>query len=205
MKRCAFGFDCGAMFLQPGLLPKDCPNLFTCKGLPNLPLDIQTRLRRAIGTEGDHTIEDIALFSSEAARLMLLMRGNSQTPNSLGAIAAIDALQATLAQMRNQLNNYGATTYIAPTNVEAHTYSVKRPSGSYQYNKLTALEAIFEPSERTEKVKVIHLSHDSDPRNTEAKAGIERRNKLLQLTAKLNAFEQSIREVLANLQQFSVG
>lgn len=199
MKRCTFGFDCAAMFLEPGLLPKDCPNLFTCKGLPNLAPDTQARIRRVMGLEGDRTLEILALYSNEAARLMLLMRGNSQTPNSLGAIAAIDQLQATLTRMRNQLDNYGPTTYIAPTNVEAHTYSVKRPSGSYQYNKLTALEAIFEPSERTEKVKVIHLSHDDDPRNTEAKAGIDRRNKILQLAAKLNAFEQSVREVLANL------
>ncbi len=199
MKRCTFGFDCGAMFLEPGLLPKDCPNLFNCKGLPNLSPDTQARIRRVMELDGDRTLEIIALYSNEAARLMLLMRGNPQTPNSLGAIAAIDTLQATLTRMRNQLDNYGTTTYIAPVNTEAHTYSVKRPSGNYQYNKLTATDAIFEPSERTEKVKVIHLSHDRDPRNTEAKAGINRRNKLLQLTAKLNAFEQSVREVLANL------
>lgn len=199
MKRCTFGFDCGAMFLQPGLLPKDCPNLFTCKGLPNLAPDVQAQIRRVLELDGDRTLEIITIYNREAARLMLLMRGNSQTPNSLGAIAAIDQLQATLAQIRSQLDNYGTTTYIAPVNVEAHTYSVKRPSGSYQYNKLTALDAIFEPSERTEKVKVIHLSHDRDPRNQEAKAGIERRNKLLQLTVKLNTFEQSIGQVLANL------
>lgn len=199
MKRCSFGFDCSAMFLQPGLLVDDCPNKFTCKNLPNLDRNTQTWFSRAISIEGDRTIQRIALCSSEAARLMLLMRGNPQTPSSLGAIAAIDALQATLAEVRNQLVNYGATTYIAPSNIETHTYSVKRPRGTYQYNKLASLDAIFEPSEKSEKVKVIHLSHDDDPRNLEARAGIDRRNKILQLTAKLNAFEQTMGEVLAKL------
>ncbi|MBD2241866.1 hypothetical protein H6G35_35670, partial [Aulosira sp. FACHB-113] len=50
--------------------------------------------------------------------------------------------------------------------------------GVYGYNKLTADEPIFEPSEKQEKVRVIHLSHDDDPRNTEARLGIERRNQL---------------------------
>lgn len=199
MKRCSFGFDCSAMFLAPGLTADDCPNQATCKTLPDLPVNTQTWFRRDRIVEGERTRERIALTSTEAAIMMLLYRGNSQTPNSLGAIAAIDRLQATLANLRNQLENYGTATYIAPTNVEAHTYSVKRPRGTYQYNKLAAPDAIFEPSERTEKVKVIHLSHNEDPRNQEAKAGIDRRNKLLQLTAKLTAFEQSIGGVLANL------
>lgn len=199
MQRCKFGFDCGAMFLAPGLTANDCPNKETCKTLPDLPPLTQTWFRRAIAVDGDRTIQRIALCSNEAARLMLLMRGNTQTPQSLGAIAAIDTLQATLTSLRNRLESYGTTTYIAPPNVEAHTYSVKRPLGTYQYNKLAATDAIFKPSERTEKVKVIHLSHDSDPRNLEAKAGIERRNKLLQLITKLTAVEQSIGEVLARL------
>lgn len=199
MKRCAFGFDCGAMFLTPGLLVDDCPNKFTCKKLPDLDRNTQAWFRRATEIDGDRTIQRIALCSSEAARLMLLMRGNPQTPDSLGAIAAIDQLQTTLSQARSQLASYRATTYIAPANVEVHTYSVKRPRGTYQYNKLACPDAVFNPSERTEKVKVIHLSHNDDPRNLEAKAGIDRRNKILQLAAKLNSFEQTVREVLVNL------
>lgn len=199
MKRCSFGFDCSAMFLQPGLTAEHCPNQFTCKELPNLDRSTETWFRRATEINGDRIIERIPLCSHQAARLMLLMRGNPQTPDSLGAIAALNELETTLLQLHNQLANYGNTTYIAPVDTEAHTYSVKRPRGTYQYNKLAAPTAMFEPSEKLEKVKVIHLSHDDDPRNFEAKAGIERRNKLLQLTAKLNAFKESITEVLAQL------
>lgn len=199
MKRCAFGFDCSAMFLQPGLVADDCPNKETCKTLPDLPPLSRTWFNRDRIIEGDRIRERIPLTNTEAAIMMLLYRGNSQTPLSLGAIAALDALQITLTNLRNQLETYGTTSYIAPTNVEAHTYSVKRPRGTYQYNKLASPDAIFEPSERTEKVKVIHLSHDTDPRNLEAKAGIDRRNKLLQLTSKLTDFEQTIGEILANL------
>ncbi len=97
MKRCTFGFDCSAMFLQPGLTADDCPNKFTCKKLPNLDRNTQIWFNRATEVDSDRAIQRIALCSSEAARLMLLMRGNSQTPDSLGAIAAIDTLQATLA------------------------------------------------------------------------------------------------------------
>ncbi|MBD1935576.1 MULTISPECIES: hypothetical protein [Cyanophyceae] len=75
--------------------------------------------------------------------------------------------------------------YIAPESIEAHQYSVKRPSGAYLYNKFTSKEAIFEPSQRTQKVKVLHLSHDDDPRNIEGRLGIERRNQLTQLRTKL--------------------
>ncbi len=200
MKRCTFGFDCSAMFLQPGLTAEHCPNQFTCKELPNIDRNTEIWFRRVTVDGGnDRTLETFPLCSSQAARLMLLMRGNPQTPNSLGAIAALDELEATLERLRSQLANYGTSTYIAPVNTEAHSYSVKRPKGTYQYNKLASLDAIFEPSEKVEKVKVIHLSHDDDPRNLEAKAGIDRRNKILQLTAKLKTFEQSIGEVLANL------
>lgn len=199
MKRCGFGFDCSAMFLQPGLLADDCPNRAVCKTLPELPTNTQTWFNRNRINEGDRIRERIALTSIEAATLMLLMRGAPETPQSLGTIAAIDLLQQTLSQVRSHLISYGDTTYIAPLNTETHPYNVKRPGGTYTYNKLAATDAIFEPAAEPHKVKVIHLSHDSDPRNQIARAGIERRNKLLQLTNKITAIEQTISSVLADL------
>lgn len=202
MKRCAFGFDCSAMFLTPGLTADACPNNATCKTLPDLPVDTQTWFRRDRLAGSDRIRERIALTSTEAAILMLLMRGNPQTPQSLGTIAAIDSLQETLASVRSHLVDYAATRYIAPIGTEVHSYNVKRPTGTYTYYKLSSPNAIFEPSTQPSKVKVIHLSHDADPRNLECRAGIDRRNTLVQLTAKLTAFEQSVSTVLAILDTF---
>ena len=185
--------------MQPGLTANNCPNSDTCETLLDLTPEQEIDFYRIREIEGQQTRERIRINRQQAAILMLLTRGCPQSPSTLGAIAALDNLQASLAQVLERLNDYDATTYIAPTESETHTYSVKRPHGTYQYNKLAAPSAIFEPSERSEKTKVIHLSHDDDPRNLEARAGIDRRNKLLQLTAKINHIEQSIGEVLANL------
>lgn len=198
-KKCAFGFSCAAMLMQPGLIANDCPNSDTCGTLPDLPEDRPINFYRIREIDGQRTREVIALTNSQAARMMLLYRGCPQSPQSLGAIAALDNLQATLEDVRSRLSEYDNTIYIAPINSEAHAYNVKRPTGTYQYNKLAANDAIFEPSERSEKVKVIHLSSDGDPRDIEARAGIERRNKILNLVAKLDWVHQSMHEVLANL------
>ncbi len=198
-KKCKFGFSCAAMMLQPGLTANYCPNADTCGTLLDLSPEQEIDFYRIREIEGQPRRERIRINQQQAATLMLLTRGCPASPSSLGVIAALDNLQATLAFVRSHLNNYDATTYIAPTETETHTYNVKRPTGTYQYNKLASPTAIFEPSERTEKVKVIHLSHDDDPRNLEARSGIERRNKLLQLTVLLSHIEQSVEEVLATL------
>ena len=68
------------------------------------------------------------------------------------------------------------------------------------YNKLTSKEAIFNLVERTQKVKVLHLSHDDDPRNIEARAGIERRNQLTQARTKLKETQERLIDVLELLE-----
>nr|AAT41926.1 hypothetical protein [Fremyella diplosiphon Fd33] len=113
----------------------------------------------------------------EAAVMMLMSRGCPQSAELLGLTAQMAAIAASVAQLHQNLNNLEGC-YIAPPGCEVHHYNVKRPSGVYGYNKLTADEPIFEPSAKQQKVRVIHLSHDDDPRNTEARLGIARRNQL---------------------------
>jgi hypothetical protein len=108
---------------------------------------------------------------------MLMSRGCPQSQQSLGITEQMEAIAAIVEQLHQNLNNLEGH-YIAPVGCEVHHYNVKRPSGIYGYNKLTALEPIFEPSEKQQKVRVVHLSHDDDPRNLEARLGIERRNQL---------------------------
>lgn len=187
------------MMLQPGLIANNCPNSDTCGTLLDLTPEQEIDFYRIREIEGQQQRERIRINQQQAATLMLLTRGCPQSPSSLGATLALEQVQSAIDRMRSRLNDYDATTYIAPIDTETHTYSVKRPWGTYQYNKLASPSAIFEPSERSEKVKVIHLSHQDDPRNLEARSGIERRNKLIALAAKLNHIEQSITEVLATL------
>jgi hypothetical protein len=86
-------------------------------------------------------------------------------------------------------------TYIAPEGAELHVYNVKRRGKTFWYNKLTSREAIFEPSERSQKVKVVHLSHSDDPRCLEAEAGIQQRNRLTKVRSRLREVEGTLAEI----------
>lgn len=211
-KKCAFGFSCSAMMLQPGLTAENCPNRETCGVLTELSPEEEVELVRIQQAqaqqrqeewqqreaEAERVREVVRVSSRQAAAMMLLARGCSQTPESLGVTEALAQVEARLDQLRAQLSQYEGT-YVAPTDCELHHYNVKRPRGTYEYNKLTAATPIFEPSEKETKVRVIHLSHDDDPRNLEGRAGIERRNKLLSLKARLGQIEQMLASVLADL------
>lgn len=204
-KKCTFGFSCSTMMLSPGLTAEDCPNRETCGILTELTPEEEVELicirqveweqREA---EAERIREVIRVNQRQAAAMMLRARGCSQTPESLGVTEALAQVESRLDQLRAQLSQY-EEIYIAPTDCELHHYNVKRPRGTYEYNKLTAGTPIFEPSEKETKVRVIHLSHDDDPRNLEGRAGIERRNKLLSLTARLGQIEQLLAGVLAEL------
>lgn len=76
---------------------------------------------------------------------------------------------------------------------------MKRGYANYLYNKLTSTDAIFEPEEKEERVKVIHLSHDDDPRNIEACLGIERRNRLHQVRTRLDVVAESLEQAMSLL------
>jgi len=67
----------------------------------------------------------------------------------------------------------------------------------YWYNKLTASNSIFlaaVPDEEVEddSVRVIHTSHDDDPRNVESRLGIEQRNRLNQIRTQLRIATEAI-------------
>ncbi len=201
-KRCGLGFDCASMMLQPGLTAGDCENYATCGAATQLTpeeefelilwREVQAQERRK---RRERQQETIRVNRHACALMMLMSRGCPQTPESLGVVELLSGIAPLVESVRSQLAHFEGQ-YIAPEKCEAHTYNVKRPIGVYQYNKLTAAEAIFEPSEKAQKVRVIHLSNDDDPRNLEARLGIERRNALTQARTQINAAHQSLTQAL---------
>ncbi|MEW6499505.1 MAG: hypothetical protein AB1589_44635, partial [Cyanobacteriota bacterium] len=174
-KRCGFGFDCAGMMMQPGLEAGDCPNYATCGAAQEYTDDDVIELVR-IREEGR---ERIRINRGEAARMMLMQRGCSQTPESLGVTQLVSEIESTISAIKERLTDFDGH-YIAVEGAEVHQYNVKRWGRLYQYEKLSSREAIFEPVEQSQKVKVVHLGHSNDPRCSEAQVGIERRNRLTQ-------------------------
>ena len=177
-KKCGFGFNCGSMLMQPGLTAEDCPNAEVCGLLTELSEEEQVELIRAREQERQRQTqrrrlvqETVRFTRREAAVMMLMQRGLTQSPESLGLTELLDEVEGRLGEVRSQLPMFEGK-YVAPLHCEVHRYNVKRPLGTYSYNKLTADSAIFEPSERQQKVRVIHLSRDDDARNREGRAGI---------------------------------
>jgi hypothetical protein len=210
LKRCGLGFDCASMMLQPGLDAGDCENYATCGSATRLTPEeeFELILWREVQVQESRKRrqrqqETIRVNRHTCALIMLMSRGCPQTPESLGVVELLSRIAPLLEEVRDQLAHFEGQ-YIAPEKCEAHTYKVKRPIGVYQYNKLSAAEAIFEPSERTEKVKVIHLSNDDDPRNLEARLGIERRNALTQARTQINVAHQALTQALELLQGSSI-
>ena len=175
---CAYGFSCAAMMMQQGLTAIDCPNKKTCGTIIELTEEDRIELYQGRLEHSRRIVTRVQMTGTEAARYLLSTRGCPQTPASLEVPDAIDALRAAILQLEATITALDVG-YIAPVGIEAHRYSVKRPYGTYIYNKLTAKQAMFPPQTKEELVKVIHLSSDEDPRNLEGRAGIERRNRLL--------------------------
>jgi len=203
-RKCGFGFSCAVMMLQPGLEPMDCPNYQTCGSASELTPEEEVELIRVREIENleaqqqwEQVQERFRINRREAAIMMLMYRGHPQSLDTFGVIDWIEAINVQLQALRSHAEQFTEDCYIAPSNCEAHIYNVKRPSGTYWYNKLSSTEAIFEPEEKEDKVKVIHLSHADDPRNTEARLGIERRNRLYQVQTQLQIAESAIEQAIA--------
>ena len=210
LKRCGLGFDCASMMMQPGLDAGDCENYTTCGAATRLTPEEEFELilwREVQVQESrkrrERQQQTIRVNRHACALIMLMSRGCPQTPDSLGVVELLSRIAPLLEEVRDQLAHFEGQ-YIAPEKCEAHTYKVKRPLGTYQYNKLTAAEAIFDPSEKAKKVKVIHLSNDDDPRNLEARLGIERRNALTQARTQINVAHQALIQAQALLQSSSI-
>jgi hypothetical protein len=199
-KKCGLGFDCASMMLHPGIDPGDCLNYKTCGSTVELTPDEELELVRIREEQMRQYQEQIRLTRRSAAIMMLLRRGCTQSPESLGIVSAVEAIATTLDNIRDGLPNFDGQ-YIAPPSCELHIYNVKRPSGTYSYYKLTAENAIFAPSEKEQQVRVIHLSHYNDARYIEAQLGIERRNKLTQVRTLLQNASALLEEATRLLEQ----
>ncbi|BAZ18271.1 hypothetical protein NIES4071_101560 (plasmid) [Calothrix sp. NIES-4071] len=216
-KKCGFGFSCASMMMQPGLEVYECPNYRTCSLANDLTVEEEVELIivRQIQTsqkqgEFKYVHDKIRINRRQAAIMMLMSRACPQSLESLSIHELINQVGASLDQLRSRLTQFEGQ-YIAPESCEVHSYNVKRPRShltergvesyrrAYQYNKLTAMKPIFEPFERQAKVRVIHLSRSDDPRNLEAREGIERRNKVTQVRTKLKLIEQALADALALL------
>lgn len=201
-KRCGLGFNCGAMMQQPGLEAKDCLNYKTCGSASELTPEEEVELIRVRQIESQRSQEEwervqerFRVSRQQAALLMLRERACPQNLESLGITDLLSVLEQQLDQVGFQVREIEQAGYVAPEGVEAHRYNVKRYK-VYWYNKLTAPEAMFAPVEREDLVRVIHLSHDDDPRNLEARAGVERRNQLLQIKTQLSLAQAALNEAV---------
>lgn len=216
-RKCGFGFSCAAMMMQPGLEPTDCPNYKTCGSASQLTPEEEVELIRVREIQmqeaeirwqeqvqqWEQVQERIRVSRKSAAIAMLMQRGCPQPVENFCFTDSISSIEAQLQVLRSHLEQFTTECYIAPASCEAHRYNVKRPSGVYGYNKLSSKEAIFEPEEKAEKVKVIHLSHDDDPRNTEGRLGIERRNRLHQVQTQLDVVTRTLENAVAQLGELS--
>ena len=86
----------------------------------------------------------------------------------------------------------------------SHRYLVKRPYGTYEYNKLTSKQAIFPPQQEENEVKVLHLSRDTDPRNILGRSGIERRNKILYLKMQIEKATEVLTKAMETVEATSI-
>jgi hypothetical protein len=179
LRKCGLSFNCAALLQQPELKPGTCPNYHICRTATDRPDDEFFELAIA-----PHPIQVNAI---EAATLMLRMRGNPQSPESLGLWESFDQLDNLLEDLQQKLQQIEQQAgYIAPEGCEVHRYNVKRPAGIYEYHKLASTQPMFEPSWEDNAVKVVHLSREGDPRVRSARTGIARRNQLLKTKTLLN-------------------
>ncbi|ACB54286.1 hypothetical protein cce_4940 [Crocosphaera subtropica ATCC 51142] len=193
IKQCAYGFSCASMMMQWDLAPEDCPNKDVCGIITKLTEEEEIELYQARLENNRRIVERIRINQEQAALCLLLNRGDTQTSESLGVTDTLAELQTAISLLESTINELDEG-YIAPVGVEAHRYTVKRPYNCYEYNKLTAKDAIFEPQTKHNKVKVIHLSKDDDQRNIKGRAGIEKRNRLLAIKRQIKAATELLNE-----------
>lgn len=75
------------------------------------------------GTSGE---ERFVMTRQSAAAMMLMSRGCLQPVAAFGVSEQIAELREQLSNLEDEVSQYEGT-YIAPTELEAVTYSVKRP------------------------------------------------------------------------------
>ncbi len=199
-KYCPFSFSCEAITQTPGLLAAQCPNLAACSELAKSDIESET-VNLQVGDEAE-TQHSVLMSANSAATLMLRQRGNPQAMDSLGIVSLMETLQESMAELEAQLTQLepDSKQYIAPEGTEVHAYAVKRPYGTYWYNKLAAHREMFHPQTQQRLVRHIHLGKTDEPRHREAQAGIERRNQLVKTRTQLLTAAKALEEALSILQ-----
>lgn len=202
-KKCAYGFSCAAMLMQPGLEAEDCPNAATCGTITSLSEQERAELQIARMQNNRRIVEATRITPNWAATRLLNSRGCPQTTETIGVDISLANLSSAIERCRVELNEL-STEYVAPVGAEAHRYLVKRPYGIYQYNKLTSKNPLFPPQIEDREVKVLHLSHDTDDRNITARCGIERRNRILQLKTQIEAATNLLEVAIEKVTEVSI-
>ena len=188
---------------MPGLTAEDCLNQEVCGTIIQLTEEERAELYAAIRENNRRIVQTVMMSQQGAAQRLLRDRGCPQTAETIGVeesnVALISAI-ATCQEMIAELTS----SYVAPPGVEAHRYLVKRPYGTYEYNKLTSKQAIFPPQQEENEVKVLHLSRDTDPRNILGRSGIERRNKILYLKMQIEKATEVLTKAMETVEATSI-
>ena len=202
-KVCSYGFSCASMLLQPGLTAEDCPNKDICGTIIQLTEEEEAELYAARMENNRRVVRTVMMSPQRAAQRLLRDRGCPQTAETIGIEESTVALIDAISQCQELVAEL-TSSYVAPPGVEAHRYLVKRPYGTYQYNKLTSKSAIFPPQQEDTEVKVLHLSRDTDPRNILGRSGIERRNRILFLKTQIEKATELLSKAMESVEDVSI-
>ena len=202
-KVCSYGFSCASMLLQPGLTAEDCPNKDICGTIIQLTEEEEAELYAARMENNCRVVRTVMMSPQRAAQRLLRDRGCPQTAETIGIEESTVALIDAISQCQELVAEL-TSSYVAPPGVEAHRYLVKRPYGTYQYNKLTSKSAIFPPQQEDTEVKVLHLSRDTDPRNILGRSGIERRNRVLFLKTQIEKATELLSKAMESVEDVSI-
>lgn len=167
--RCGLGFSCALMMQMPGLDPGACENYEACGAAQGYPVGARFDLARA-GADGSR--ETWQVDRTAAAVGMLMMRGAPQTLASFGLPGLLEDLAQAVATLREALLQVRG--YIAPGGAVV----VGEQRGGRTRLRLVATERIFDAARGGGPVRAIHLGGEGDERAHQARAGIERRQRL---------------------------
>jgi hypothetical protein len=191
------------MLLTPGITAENCPNKKKCGTIVKCTDEEIIELRIAKIQLGKRIVERVRQNPRWFAKRLLNDRGCPQTYESLGLDVSIDSLDDVIDRCEDKLLEL-FVGYVAPQGVTALRYSVKRPYGTYQYNKLASDEPLFPAQYEDGRVKVFHLSHDGDHRNILARSGIERRKRILHLKTQIEFAKNLLQRTLDEFDRVSI-
>ncbi|HEY9628833.1 MAG TPA: hypothetical protein V6C84_16150 [Coleofasciculaceae cyanobacterium] len=180
---CAIGYNCAAMMQQPGLEAQNCDNYMTC-----------FREARGYLPQPSFSAQEYQESLRVEALQLLNSRVIAESPRISGLDGVIVAIGNQLQSLRSRLSRFATNGFVAPDGCEVSTYSVTRPSRTYRYNKLSSQTAMFLSERGDRRVKTMHLGDDNTHLNREARAGIDRRNRLNQAMTQLQIAQRALEQ-----------